>query len=429
MNCMRHAIGLGLIAALTACAQDDGVQLSPFTPIGLPDMGPIDQGTDPDLGNTSVLPLKLSFEPIEHPNVGLRLTDLAFAPTQDGRFLVIDKDGGVVLMRLDGDAATELGRFEVPDCFIESDAGLIAVAFDPDFATNGFFYLGLTTSQETNVVRRYTLDAADFARSLDTETPILEVTGARSPRPWHNVGSIGFTDEGYLWALFGDKVLDEVALDPHSQLGAVLRVIPDRTPHPSAGGYTVPPDNPFVDGSGDPAVYAKGFRSPWKGLYVDGDIFVSDVGLDNWEEVNRVSAPGQSFGWPAIEGPCDDCGEHEAPWVHYGRGTSHPWVREDPEATSARLRSAWVGWHYVPNERDPYGGRWDDVLIFGEFYAGWIRGKRTDGRGATWHVGHRQYVTSWNQGPDGYVYMVSLGTWPTDAPVAPSVIMRAVLAP
>ena len=73
-------------------------------------------------------------------------------------------------------------------------------------------------------------------------------------------------------------------------------------------------------------------------------------------------------------------------------------------------------------------GRWDDVITFGDAFVGYIRAQRTDGQGSSWHVAHHTFVTGWSQGPDGFVYVTALGTWPVDAPVAPSPIMRAVLA-
>ncbi|MEZ4468053.1 MAG: PQQ-dependent sugar dehydrogenase [bacterium] len=419
-------------AALALAACDDGSTAEgPFQPIGQLDGGAADAGTGGTDQGTAVLPLRLRLVPIEQDSGALRITDIAFAPDGDPRFLVTDKDGEVILMTLEvGGRARRLGGFQVPGTWIDSDAGLIAAAFDPDFAENSFFYVGLSTSQETNVIRRYTLDADDFARSAATEVEIISITGPRSPRSWHNVGSIGFTDEGYLWALFGDKVLDEPALDVQSPLGSLIRVIPDRRPFPTEGGYTVPEDNPYADGSGHPAVYAKGFRSPWKGHYVDGHWFTSDVGLDTYEEINLIDRPGLSFGWPAVEGPCEGaaCMGYSPPWVSWGRSGSHPFVREDPEATASRLRSAWVGWQYRPNDLDPYGGRWDEVVTFGDAFVGYIRARRADGQGESWHVAHHPFVTGWSQGPDGFVYVTALGTWPVDAPIAPSPIMRAVLA-
>lgn len=395
----------------------------PFTP-------PRDRGVDPPLPDAEVRPppppLQLRFVPIQQDSGALRITDIAFLPAPAGELLVLDKDGEVVHLRLDGDRAQRLGSFTVADTFPDSDAGLVSIALDPDFARNRFLYLGVTISRETNVIRRYTWHGSDYAATLASETLIIEVTGERSPRSWHNVGSIGFTEEGYLWALFGDKVLDQYARDPASPLGKLLRIIPSRDP--DEGGYLVPEDNPFADGSGHPAVYAMGMRSPWKGLYRRGRWMFGDVGLDTYEEVNVVSAPGQDFGWPDAEGPCTtgDCEGITDPWFYYGRSSREALVRDNPSVTSARLRSVWIGWEYQPTGNDRYDGRWDGVVTFGDAYLGSVRCARADGRGGTWHCGHFPMITAWAQAPDGYVYVTALGTWPIDAPVTPSPILRAV---
>lgn len=399
------------LPVLLVFACDDGASVTraDFDPIGTF----VDVGVRPDVAALAE-PLKLRFTAVEQDSGALRLTDIAFLPGTDGEFLLADKDGAVIHMRLDGDRATRLGSMTIADTWHDSDAGLISLAVDPDFERNGWFYAGVSISRETNVVRRYTLG------DPDSETLVISVTGDGAPRSWHNVGSIGFDDDGALWALFGDKVLDETAADPHSPLGALLRVRPL-----AGGGYEPAPGNPYAEGDGHPAVYAKGFRSPWKGAHHRGVFYASDVGLDDWEEVNRVDGPGASFGWPSIEGPCGDCDGHTPPWIHYGRGP-HAFVRDDPDATSAGKRSAWVGLVYTPTAADPYDGRWNEVLTFGDAFVGYVRGARVDDpAGTSWHVGHLQYATGWAQGPDGYVYVTALGTWPVDAPVVPSPVLRA----
>ncbi|MCA9540335.1 MAG: PQQ-dependent sugar dehydrogenase, partial [Myxococcales bacterium] len=372
-------------------------------------------------------PLHLRFVPIANDAGALRITDLAFLPDARDEFVVLDKDGEVIHLRLEGDTARRLGGFHLDGVWFDSDAGLISVAFDPDFARNRFFYLGFTISIETSVIRRYHWDANDYAGIPRSEVEVLAVTGRRAPRSWHNVGSMGFTADGDLWALFGDKVLDEVAQDVASPLGALLRVRPNLGPE---GGYTVPDDNPYADGSGHPAVYAKGMRSPWKGFYHEGRWWFGDVGLDTHEEVNRIDEPGQNFGWPDIEGPCPggECGATTGPWSWFGRG-QHPFVLDDPEATSSRLRAVWVaGPRRADGAPDRYAGRWDDVMIFGDAFTGFVRGKPLDGQQPSFPVGHLHFATAFAQGPDGYVYATALGTWPPDAPVAPSPLLRAVLA-
>lgn len=411
-----------LCAALTAC--DDGTSAGHgiFDPIGRTLDAAVDAAPPPPPDDTA---LRLRFEPIAHDAGALRITDLAFLG-ESGEFVVLDKDGEVIHMVLDRDGARRLGSFVVPDVWPDSDAGLISVAVDPAFAENRWIYLGYTPDRYTSIIRRYTLDPerVGYEGILDTAVDVFSITEPRAPRSWHNIGSMGFDDTGALWALFGDKVQSDNARDLDTVLGGLVRILPL-----PGGGHDFPDDNPYTDGSGHPAVYAKGLRSPWKGFYHDGRWWVGDVGLDTHEEINLVESPGDDFGWPDYEGPCPagGCVAAAGPWLSYGRSGSHPFVLDDLRATSSRLRSVWVAPPYRPNGNDRYRGRWDEVMLFGDAFVGWVRARRVDGSGDSFPVGHLHFATAFAQGPDGYVYATALGTWPVDAPVAPSPILRVVL--
>ncbi|MCA9561230.1 MAG: hypothetical protein KC583_21925, partial [Myxococcales bacterium] len=157
-----------------------------------------------------------------------------------------------------------------------------------------------------------------------------------------------------------------------------------------------------------------------------------DVGFNDFEEVNVVSEPGQNFGWPLAEGPCQEaCDGLTDPWFFYGRSNSHPFVAEDLDAVPTSERSVFVGWIYQPVAEDPYQGRWNDVMTFGDTIVGFIRARNIHGDGPDWAVGHLPWITGWAQAPDGYVYVTAMGTWPpADEGEAeqPSHILRAVLA-
>ena len=398
-----------------------------------------DTGDAEDVSNSNVaeqqdvppLPkpkLAITFHPIDHNAAALRLTDIAFIP-ESQEFIAIDKDGAVIHMRLEEDGATRLGGFIIEDTWVDSDAGLISIALDPAFIENRYMYVGLSTDMETNVIRRYRFDTSNYLGIAETATEIIAVRGAGAQRSWHNIGSIGFTEEGYLWGLFGDKVRQQRAQDLNSPLGSLIRIIPRRD---ADGGYEIPVDNPYADGSGHPAVFAKGMRSPWKGHYVDGQWFFGDIGLDGFEEINQIVLPGDNFGWPDVEGLCqNECEQYVDPWVHYGRSSRHPFVVDDPLATSARWRSVWVGLVYRPMENvpDPYRQRWRDVIVFGDTFSGFVRARPVDGATNSYAVGHVTNVTAMAQGPDGYVYATGLGTWPIDAPMQQSPIYRIKLTP
>lgn len=410
-----------LAATLTACDDGHTPEEGIFDPIGRTLDAAID-AAPPPIDDTT---LRLRFEPIPHDAGALRITDLAFLG-DTGEFVVLDKDGEVIHLVLEGDGARRLGAFTVPNVWPDSDAGLISVAIDPHFAANRWIYLGFTPDRYTSVIHRYTLDPdrLGYPGIAATGTEIFTVTEPRAPRSWHNIGSMGFDDTGALWALLGDKVQSDNARDRNSVLGGLMRILPL-----PAGGHDFPQDNPYLDGTGHPAIYAKGLRSPWKGFHHDGRWWIGDVGLDTHEEINTIEAPGDDFGWPDHEGPCPagGCPDAIGPWLSYGRSGSHAFIQADPRATSSRLRSVWVAPPTRSGGIDRYRGRWHDVMLFGDAFVGWVRGRRVDGSGDSFAVGHLHFATAFAQGPDGYVYATALGTWPVDAPVMPSPILRAVL--
>lgn len=422
---MTRQLPLLLLAlGLLGCPEDERSPV-PFDPIGRPTDGGAADPAPPD--EPGVERLRLRFEPIEHDAGALRITDMVFLPDGSGELLVLDKDGEVIHLRLEGDRAVRLGGFVLEDVWSNSDAGLISVALDPAFGDNGFFYLGYTESRSANVILRLRLDPDDYPGTRASAVTVLRTNDPRAQRSWHNIGAMGFSPEGDMWVLMGDKTVDETAADPHSPLGGILRIRPSHDPD---GGYDVPPDNPYADGSGHPAVWAKGLRSPWTGFMIDGAIWSGDIGLDSYEEVNVADRGGISFGWPDYEGPCpavEGCAEGNlAPRTYYGRSSSHPFVRENPHSTSSRLRSVWVAAPHRPAGDDPYRGLWRDVALFGDLYVGYVRAIPLDG-GDSFAVGHLHFATSFAPGPDGYVYVSALGTWPVDAPIRPSPIFRAVL--
>jgi hypothetical protein len=138
-------------------------------------------------------------------------------------------------------------------------------------------------------------------------TLLLEV---RKDSVFHHGGSMLFGLDGYLYVSIGDDGRQgSDRADPNSLYGTILR-LDVGTP----GEYTIPADNPFVDGRGRPEVWDLGLRNPWR-MSMDsatGDVFIGDVGQNTAEEINvhRAGTPGAlDFGWIATEGlECREAG-------------------------------------------------------------------------------------------------------------------------
>ena len=240
--------------------------------------------------------------------------DMAILP--NGEWLIAEKGSGgategvaqVRWVREDGLVAQPVLTLPVNP---EGDTGILGLILAPDFAETGYFYLWYATNPQSmawsgeTVMRlsRFTFDPATGTAAPDSETIVLDGV------PWHdqhNGGGMAFDAAGNLFLTTGDigsplNAAQNVAQDPGSLNGKVLRIhpLPD-------GGYDVPADNPFVGMDGyRPEVYAMGLRNPYRMTYrpADGEYYLTDVGLDQWEEINRLE-PGANYGWPVREGPC-----------------------------------------------------------------------------------------------------------------------------
>jgi cysteine-rich repeat protein len=176
-----------------------------------------------------------------------------------------------------------------------SERGLLGLAFDPDYETNGRFYVNYTDTEGTTKIARYvaagdpkTSDVADAA----TETILRSIA---QPFANHNGGELQFGPDRLLYIGLGDggSACDPGgrAQDDGQRLGKMLRIDPN-VPEPA---------NPLDD------VLWKGLRNPWRYSFdrATGDLYIADVGQKKWEEVDVVPAPlarGLNFGWNHFEG-------------------------------------------------------------------------------------------------------------------------------
>ncbi len=211
-----------------------------------------------------------------------------------------------------------------------SEPGLLSIAFAPDYATSGLFYVDYNSTAGNGDIHisEFRRDPADPHRA-DPYSERLLLTIAK---PWenHNGGMLQFGPDGYLYASVGDG--DSGVLNPpgfYAQsrdelLGSILRIDPRH-----GDPYAIPADNPFV-GQPDvlPEIWAYGLRNPWR-FWIDassGSLYLGDAGNAQREEVDLASTqrPGLNFGWPCFEGtlPFDvtrTCDGATPPLLDYAR--------------------------------------------------------------------------------------------------------------
>ena len=322
-------------------------------------------------------------------------TDRLFLVLQPGQVLVFpdDQDVSSPPTFLDiGARVNDTGREE----------GLLGLAFDPDYALNGRFYVYYSASgPRRSVISRFSTTSGDPNKAdRDSERVILEVA---QPYSNHNGGHLVFGPDGYLYIGLGDG---GKAGDPHGNgrntftlLGSILRIEVDTID--ARGAYSVPPDNPFagVGGGVREEIWAYGLRNPWRFTFdrLTGELWAADVGQDEYEEVDVIQ-PGLNYGWNTMEGahcfrPPSGCDREglEMPVIEYGRDGG----------------CSVTGGYVYRGSRLPslYG-----AYVYGDFCSGKIWALRHDGTRIMEHlelVDSDLTISSFGEDRDGELYILS----------------------
>ena len=235
----------------------------------------------------------------------MRQPTVITAPPGDERLFIVERFGVILWM----DANRELQDtpfLDLTDRVLAGgiEQGLLGLAFHPDYANNGRFYVYYTDQGGRRQVSEFQVSVSDpNIASPDTERVLIELEqppDATDIR--HYAGQLAFGPEGYLWIAMGDGADSrDQGQDPNTMFGAVSRIDVD-------GGdpYGIPPENPFVGGGGAGEVWAYGLRNPWRFSIdpVDGLIYIADVGHADQEEVNvlPIAEAGFNLGWSDVEG-------------------------------------------------------------------------------------------------------------------------------
>ncbi|MEM9556054.1 MAG: PQQ-dependent sugar dehydrogenase [Acidobacteriota bacterium] len=287
----------------------------------------------------------LGFELVE---VADGLDDVvAVTSAGDERLFLVSKEGRVWI--LDNGAIQGQPFLDIRDRVLytgepESEQGLLSVAFHPDYAVNGFLYVGYVARDGDAVLARFSESGPNPDQaSSGSERVLLRFT---QPGPNHNINHLAFGPDGMLYAASGDGGYQpEPRCTPQEGdnfLGKILRLdVDQRVDTPPY--YAVPADNPFV-GPGDPLdeIWALGLRNPWRFSFdrQTGDLHIADVGHRLREEVNFLPAGspgGQNWGFKMMEGftcrgsaqnctqPIPGCNDpaYTPPVIDYGHDATH----------------------------------------------------------------------------------------------------------
>lgn len=229
--------------------------------------------------------------PVELTNAGDG-TKRIFIVQKAGTIKVYNKSYGLIGTFLD----------MTNDLHSSGEQGLLSMAFHPDFANNGFFYVYYTNTNDDLELARYHISANPDVADENSKVVVLTIPHPGSGN--HNGGEIHFGNDGYLYLSTGDG---GGAGDPPNNaqntgvlLGKIIRIAVNTSA--TAPYYTIPPDNPFGN-----EVFAYGLRNPFRWSFDRDtyDMWIADVGQDSYEEINYRKAGqtnGVNYGWRCYEG-------------------------------------------------------------------------------------------------------------------------------
>jgi glucose/arabinose dehydrogenase len=279
------------------------------------------------------------------------------------------------------------------------ESGLLGLAFHPNFALNGFFYVQYTDLNGDSEIERYHATPSSDVADANSASHVL---GFDQPFANHNGGMLQFGPDGMLWIGTGDG---GGAGDPQGNgqrlttlLGKMLRIDVN-----AASPYAIPSNNPFVGSSVNrQEIWGVGLRNPWRYAFDrrTGLLYVADVGQSGWEEVHVVPAdrPSVNYGWVIMEG--SHC---------FGTTTCDPTGLDIPvlEYSHSDGCSITGGFVYrgaaIPGLRGRY--------FYSDYCRGFLRSFRYVNGVATeqrsWNVGDLGNVLSFGQDAAGELYVLS----------------------
>jgi len=375
-------------------------------------------------------------------------TNVASANDGSGRLFVVERVGRVQIVDRDGTVLSEpfldltrinpLGT-DVHTGFVEQ--GLYAIAFHPDFRQNGYFYVHYASLpfNGDGVIVRFQVDSSSPNVMTPERTNQTGKVLLRIPQPYynHNGGQIAFGPDGYLYIGSGDGGWEGDPLmagqDLATLLGKMLR-IDVNTDDDDAVPYKIPPSNPFAQASDErlmqlfgiseadfatirttarKEIWAYGLRNPYEFSFDrrTGDLFISDVGQNHWEEIvyqPASSAGGENYGWNHMQGtwchpmtgPNDECPTIGVlPAAEYPHQTPYPGAEPLTEGYGCSIQGLGVA---------NYGGM-RSVYLVGDWCTGRVFGLGWNG--TRWQLQELLHTnlqfTAGGVGEDGYVYAVN----------------------
>ena len=364
-----------------------------------------------------------------------------FVTEQTGAVRIVDSSGAVLR-----EPFIDISRKMVNPFFAYDESGLLGIAFHPDYAVNGRFFIFYNALPTTDTPAGYhsNVRVSEFLVSNDdpnradpaSEQVLLDVP---HPQSNHNGGQIAFGPDGYFYIGIGDGGNANDVGEGHTPdigngqdttnlLGKILRIdVAER------GVADIPADNPFfADPQKKGEIYAYGFRNPWRFSFDSGSsgrLFCGDVGQNLYEEINLVEAGG-NYGWNIKEGlscfnkerasvPLPDCSDSGAdgeplldPVIHYGHPGSGSVIVGRSVVGGYVYRGALIpelqGYYVFGDWSTSFSKADGSLFVAGEDVSGtWqareVSVQRDNGQGR----GLNRFLLSFGEDEDGELYLLT----------------------
>jgi glucose/arabinose dehydrogenase len=246
----------------------------------------------------------------------------ATAPPGDPRLFVVER-GGTIQVLHDGTRSQFLDIHGLVDSNPATERGLLSMAFDPNYASNGLFYVffndnGTAGGTDGDIrIEEFRVSADPNAADLASRRTVLTFQHSATN---HNGGQLQFGPDGLLYASVGDNANGANAQTLANFYGKILRI----DPHGAGNGdHGIPATNPFTGGP-TPEIWSLGLRNPFRFSfdYLTGDLVIGDVGASTREEIDFSPSAagggiGANYGWPNCEGFLGTCPGAVAPVFDY----------------------------------------------------------------------------------------------------------------
>ncbi len=286
---------------------------------------------------------------------------------------------------------------------IGGERGLLGLAFHPQFAANGYFFVNYTRAGDgATVVARYkTSDNTNTLGDPNSERILLTIA---QPFSNHNGGMIEFGPDGNLYIGMGDGGSGN---DPFNNaqninvlLGKFLRITPDISGNNNNPAYTIPADNPFVGRDGADEIYAVGVRNPFRWSFDRGgmrQLYAGDVGQGVIEEVDIITK-GANYGWRVYEG--NQCTGID-PGLCNPNNFTPPILQYDHSGGKCSISGGYV-------YRGTRGTLPNGAYIYGDYCSGeifmWLNNQQSLLLATT------RNIPSFGEDEDGELYVVGIGS-------------------